>query len=210
MHIFNKGQSTLDYESSCEEYSPSNLLNEQSIKDRLRSNTELSSQIQNLYVLYGNRSILAVVATSAATHSINDLANALIATLGVPLQRRPLPYTPASSTTSATSSGNRSLLSYDNVDAVTSSLVLVSELSDRQLSLVAADKSEALKIIESKTGLRLKKIKKSFYFSGLLFQFVLLNAIIADRMRQLAIDAALLAEKVKKENCAAGKKRSLF
>ena len=101
-------------------------------------------------------------------------------------------------------------MSCDNVEAVTSSLVLVSELSDRQLALVAADKSEALKIIEAKTGLRLKKIKKSFYFSGLLFQFVLLNAIIADRMRQLAIDAALLAEKVKKENCAAGKKTLTF
>lgn len=106
-----------------------------------------------------------------------------MASYGILLNRRPIPFTAQPSPRSA----------FD--PALTHSLVLVGELTERQLAAIAGDKSEALKIVEAKTGLKLKKIKKSVYFAGLLFQFVMLNAIIADRVKEAAV-----AQRTKKEN----------
>lgn len=174
----------LDYESSSEE--ERFVLNEQQVRDALHTspnNSEFSKHIQNLYVLYGNRSLLAVAARDSSPDQLAQNLVGCLATHGIALQRRPLPYTtqmtarlppPPDPTTDSIAVADPT------------SLVLVGEITDRQLALVAADKSEALKLVEAKTGLRLKKIKKNVYFAGLLFQFVLLNKLMADRVRESA------------------------
>lgn len=157
-------------------------MNEQSIKEKLKSNADLYAQLQNLYVLYGSRSILAIAKSPALRDEVAHALVSHLASHGVYTQQRALPYTTLS-TNGRTAAGS-----------VENSFVLVSEMSDRQLALLASDKSEALKLIEARTGLRLRKIKKSVYFTGLLFQFVLLNALVADRVRETAV-AVITAEK---------------
>ena len=60
-------------------------------------------------------------------------------------------------------------------------LVLSTEITDTQLKHINPDKNLAIKLIESKTGLKLKKQKKRFFFTGLLFQFVILNDMLSQR-----------------------------
>lgn len=188
----------LDYESSSEEDRlPS--LNEHMIKEALGSNVELNSHLQSLYVLYGNRSLLAV---TAPDHSPDQLANSLVSCLatthGIALQRRPLPYTTQLTVRTPTTTVDSTPSLGGGGGGTIDSLVLVGEITDQQLAVVAADKSDALKLIEAKTGLRLKKIKKNVYFAGLLFQFVLLNKLMSDRVRESAM-AAVMSDKVNKK-----------
>ncbi len=56
---------------------------------------------------------------------------------------------------------------------------MVTEITDHQLKRLSKDKSAALKLIESQTGLKLKKQKKTFYFTGLLYQHTLLNELFS-------------------------------
>lgn len=57
--------------------------------------------------------------------------------------------------------------------------VLLTEVTDNQLKRLSKDKSVALKMIESQTGLKLKKQKKQFFFNGLMYQFILLNDLFS-------------------------------
>lgn len=148
------------------------LLNEIFLKDKLNQNELILPKIQHFYVLHGNRSILITIRTESIENqngtqsTCNEIADLLVTYFnicGVNLIHKPLPST----------------------------LVLVSEITEKQLNILSSDKSDALKLIESKTGLRLKKIKKSFYFTGLLFQFVLLNNLINEHENKQSKSLAL-------------------
>lgn len=175
-------------------------MSEKLVREAINSNPEVSRHIQGLYVLYGNRALLII--TANRDQPVDQLSHSLVACLssyGISIQRRPLPYTtqltvrvPVAPSSQNTTSPTKAAAVVADDD--TSSLVLVGEITDRQLSLLASDKSEALKLVEAKTGLRLKKIKKNVYFAGLLFQFVLLNKIMADRVRDAAV-AAVITDK---------------
>lgn len=133
------------------------------IKEKLKTDEFLLAKIQNFYVLHGNKSLLFVCKSDLATYSTAEskqqitslIQNLFDQTFSLKLVNKQIPF-------------------------AHSSYLLVSELSDLHLSLVSSDKSTALKLIESKTGLKLKKIKKSIYFTGFLFQFVLLNSLVND------------------------------
>ena len=175
------GATTIDYESSCGEEEAARL-NEPFVKEKLRT---LSEQVQSVYVLYGNRSMLVEVRGGQAVDQIAQSIVSCLSNQGVAVVRRALPYT----MTPVRGRGGGD----DNI-----SMVLTCEMSDKQLAVVSSDKSEALKIIEAKTGLRLKKIKKTIYFAGVLFQFMLLNNLMTDRSRE-AVVANAINEKNKKE-----------
>lgn len=167
-------------------------LSEKLVREAINSNPEVSRHIQGLYVLYGNRSLL-VITSNCGEQALDHSLIACLSSYGIAIQRRPLPYT-TQLTVRVPTVSTQNTTSQLGADAADTSLVLVGEITDRQLSLLASDKSEALKLVEAKTGLRLKKIKKNVYFAGLLFQFVLLNKIMTDRVRDAAV-AAVITDK---------------
>lgn len=171
---------TLDYESSSEEVAERLFaaLNEQSIKEKLLKASEtLAAQVQNVYVLYGNRAMLVVVRSGSDNEQVAQSIVGVLGAHGLWLVRRPMPYT--------TQLGRGGLGGNETM------MVLVSEMSDKQLAVISADKGEAMKIIEAKTGLKLKKIKKSIYYAGILFQFILLNNLMSDRSREVTLASAM-------------------
>lgn len=137
-------------------------LNESFIKEKLL-NSENSSIIQNVFVLYGNRAVLIQAKCESMLSECESLVNAKLDSNGW-LVRREIPYCQHSCKVGGSLG-----------------LCLVAEMSDTQLGLIDSDKYQAIKFVEAKTGLRLKKIKKSIYFSGLAFQFLLLNDILNDK-----------------------------
>ena len=112
--------------------------------------------IQNIFILNGNKSILISAKSEKFLNEIESLINDLF---DKRLIRKQIPY-----------SNNKPLF-------------LVSELNDTQLCLIDDDKFNAIRFIEAKTGLKLKKIKKTIYFSGLLFQFILLDEILNQKSK---------------------------
>ena len=115
---------------------------------------KLSHLIQHMYVLNGQRHLLVV---AKLVDSLSELQELVPKELASQLKRVEIPYTSP------------------HVPPV----LLVCEIGESQLKLLNADdKNAALKSIEAKTGLRLKKVKKTFYFTGLLFQFVILNELL--------------------------------
>lgn len=134
-----------------------NKLVEENLKESIKQNESLNSKLQNVYVLYGDKSVLLLCKEDAC---LDQIEHEFVDLFDKRLERKSIPFTNGQTQ---------------------SSLFLVSEINDAQLELVSSDKSEALKLIESKTGLKLKKIKKTIYFTGLLFQFALLNQLINNR-----------------------------
>jgi len=138
-------------------FAETNKLVEEKLKETIKQNESLNSKLQNVYVLYGDKTVLLLCKEDTC---LDQIEHEFVGLFDKRLERKPIPFT--------------------NGQAQ-SSLFLVSEITDTQLELVSGDKSEALKLIESKTGLKLKKIKKTIYFTGLLFQFALLNQLINNR-----------------------------
>jgi len=140
-------------------------VDEQKIKEHFKSNEVIQNVIQSIYVLHENTSILIVAKDSSNDVDLDKL-EALIKTQAkldnLHLERKDLPC------------------SFEKA----SPLLLTTEINDSQLELISKDKYEAIKTIEAKTGLKLKKIKKSIYFSGLLFQFNILNEILAKNAKK--------------------------
>jgi O-acetyl-ADP-ribose deacetylase (regulator of RNase III) len=137
--------------------SDTNKIVEENLKETIKQTESLNKNLQNVYVLYGDKSVLLLCKEDTCLEQIeHEFANLFEKRL----ERKPIPFTNGQ---------------------VPVSLFLVSEISDAQLELVSSDKSDALKLIEAKTGLKLKKIKKTIYFTGLLFQFALLNQLITNR-----------------------------
>jgi O-acetyl-ADP-ribose deacetylase (regulator of RNase III) len=144
-------------------------IDEQKIKEHFKSNQVIQNLIQSIYVLHENTSILIVAKDSSNDVDLDQLENLIKTQVkldNLHLERKDLPF------------------SFEKV----SPLLLTTEINDSQLELISKDKYEAIKTIEAKTGLKLKKIKKSIYFSGLLFQFNILNEILAKNSKKLEID----------------------
>ena len=142
-------------------------LNEVSLKQIITSNEVISNKIQSVYVLHGNRRLLVVCKSDDDLNQVEQLIVQLLEPFKEDgydlLKRKCIPFN-------------------SNAEQQQQPLLLVAEVSDAQLKLVSPDdKNIALKAIESKTGLKLKKVKKIFYFSGLLFQFVLLNEFLSEK-----------------------------
>jgi len=144
-------------------------VDEQKIKEHFKSNEVIQNVIQSIYVLHENTSLLIVAKDSSNDVDLDKL-EALIKTQAkldnLHLERKDLPC------------------SFEKA----SPLLLTTEINDSQLELISKDKYEAIKTIEAKTGLKLKKIKKSIYFSGLLFQFNILNEILAKNSKKQESD----------------------
>ena len=133
----------------------SNCLNEPTIKDSIKQDDTLNSLIQNVYVLYGEKSVLIVCKDENDLNRVDGLVKDVFDNL-------------------------------NRVELSESQLWLVTEINDSQLNQISDDKYKSIKTIEAKTGLKLKKIKKSIYFSGILYQFNLLNSMLSDAQTKLA------------------------
>lgn len=141
-------------------------LNESSLKQAINSNEWLTTRIQSVYVLYGNRRLLIVAKQDADKSELNQHLTSLFnenkSERFDHLKARSIPF----------------------ACGAEQPVLLVGELTDYQLRLINADdKNTALKAIES--GLKLKKVKKTFYFTGLLFQFVILNEFLTETTSKL-------------------------
>jgi hypothetical protein len=143
----------------------SDKINENAIKDLLKETSVLNELIQNLFVLNGDKSLLISAKSEASRDSIETVIQDLF---GKRFKRKPVPHC------------------YANTRPV----YLVSELTDEQLNVIDPDKYSAIKLIEAKTGLRLKKIKKSIYFGGLLFQFLLLDELLSEKSKEIKVPLA--------------------
>ena len=132
-------------------------LAESTIKETFKSNEKLNNVIQNVFILYGNKSLLIVCKESSDLNQVEKLIEAEVVLKGTKLTRQPLPGTLGSSIPP---------------------ILITSEINDSQLNLISEEKYASIKTIEARTGLKLKKIKKSIYFSGLLFQFNILNELL--------------------------------
>ena len=130
-------------------------LDEQKIKEPFKTNELIQNLIQSIYVLHGNKSVLIVTKDSLNVDltQLEHLIQTQVILNNVRFERKELPGT------------------FGAASKSTSPLIITAELSDSQLELISKDKYVAIKTVEAKTGLKLKKIKKSIYFSGLLFQF---------------------------------------
>ena len=120
------------------------------IKQYILSN----ENINQVFVLYGNRSVLIYLKSSQfnTPQLVDSIINSIQSEFGI----------------------------YLNQKAISSHFFLTSEIDDAKLGLLSQDKSISLKLIESKTGLRLRKIKKKIYFSGYMFQFVVFEKMLSD------------------------------
>ena len=139
-------------------------LDEATVKDVFKVNEKLNSVIQNVYFLYGSKSLLIVCKEAGDLDLVAQLIETEVTLSGIKLTRQCLQG--AFGTTSIPP------------------LLLTSEVHDSQLSLISDEKYVAIKTIEAKTGLKLKKVKKSIYFSGLLFQFNMLSELLAECYEQ--------------------------
>ena len=144
------------------ETQPGVELDEQVTKECFKSNECIQNLIQNIYLLYGNRSLLLVAKEPSQTDQLERLIKAHVTLKQAELRRQELP---------------------DTFGPNACPLFVTAELSDSQLELISTDKYVSLKTIEAKTGLKLKKIKKTIFFSGLLFQFKILNELLAEKAR---------------------------
>lgn len=138
-------------------------INELNLKQLINSNESIAKQIQSVYVLNGNKRVLIVCKQDI---DLTEAEKSLSTCLDEHKQ------------------DNFHLLKCKSIpfcDSNKQPILLVAELNDQQLKAINEDKSTALKAIESKTGLKLKKVKKTFYFNGLLFQFVILNELLNEK-----------------------------
>jgi O-acetyl-ADP-ribose deacetylase (regulator of RNase III) len=154
-----------------------NILNETNLKLVLNANELISNHLQSIYVLHGNKKLLIVCKPdSNPNHVAQSILNIFEENKQENfhlLKRKCIPFYHNSS---------RDELSHIQQQNSSQPLLLVAEVNDAQLKLINADdKNSAIKAIESKTGLKLKKSKKTFYFSGLLFQFVILNDFLNEK-----------------------------
>jgi O-acetyl-ADP-ribose deacetylase (regulator of RNase III) len=153
-----------------------NILNETNLKLVLNANELISNHLQSIYVLHGNKKLLIVCKPdSNPNHVAQSILNIFEENKQENfhlLKRKCIPFYHNSSCDELSQQKQYS----------SQPLLLVAEVNDAQLKLINTDdKNTAIKAIESKTGLRLKKSKKTFYFSGLLFQFVILNDFLNEK-----------------------------
>ena len=142
-------------------------IDESAVKAIIGGVEQLSHLIQHMYVLNGQRRLLVV---AKLAESVTVLQELVPKELAIQLKRVEIPFTSP------------------HVPPV----LLVGEIGEFQLKLLNSDdKNAALKSIEAKTGLRLKKVKKTFYFSGLLFQFVILNELLeqSSKIEKIQVEA---------------------
>jgi hypothetical protein len=133
-------------------------LDESNIKQTLTSVDQVQALIQNVYILYGQRSLLVVAKHNEVCDQLGELIVKLLAS-EYEIKRTSIP----------------------NVCNSVPPLLLACEITDAQLRMLNSDdKNTALKKIEASTGLKLKKVKKTFYFTGLLFQFLILNELFRE------------------------------
>jgi O-acetyl-ADP-ribose deacetylase (regulator of RNase III) len=133
------------------------IINNNKLNEQLIKEKLITNElIQNIFILNGDKSLLISAKNEKFSNEIESLINDLF---NKRLMRKEIPY-----------SKNKPIF-------------LVSELNDKQLSLIDNDKFNAIRFIEAKTGLKLKKIKKTIYFSGLLFQFILLDEILNEKSK---------------------------
>ena len=150
-------------------------LDEQKIKEPFKTNELIQNLIQSIYVLHGNKSLLIVTKDSLNVDltQLEHLIQTQVILNNVRFERKELPGT------------------FGAASKSTSPLIITAELSDSQLELISKDKYVAIKTVEAKTGLKLKKIKKSIYFSGLLFQFNILNEILTENAKKIAAEPSI-------------------
>ncbi|RNA12072.1 E3 ubiquitin- ligase, partial [Brachionus plicatilis] len=113
-----------------------------------------NENVRQVFVLYGNRSILISLRSGELNTAplVASITDSIRSEFGIHL----------------------------NHTQPTSHLFLTCQMDDAKLGLLSADKSSSLKLIEAKSGLRLRKFKKKLFFSGLLFQFALLEQMFTD------------------------------
>ena len=131
-------------------------LSELNFKERITQSDKTGPLVQQVYVLYGDKRALIFAKPETDLDHLDEQIR-LVSNLPH-LRRKAVP----------------------SVVSFVPPLLLVSEISDNQLRLLSENKNDAIKKLEAKTGLRLKKVKKTFFFSGLLFQFEILNEMLND------------------------------
>ncbi|CAF0942130.1 unnamed protein product [Brachionus calyciflorus] len=118
-----------------------------------------NDKINQVYILYGNKTLLIILKSHEynTKQLIDDLCASIRSEFDLEFTQK----------------------------QINTNFYLCSEITDDKLQIVSSDKSKSLKLIESKTGLKLKKIKKNIYFVGFLFQFELFDQLINDYKNHL-------------------------
>lgn len=138
-------------------------LDEKHVQDRIQLNECLSDLIKTFHVLNGQRQLLIVAKSSANVSQIAGLVANIFKSDYPSLKRASIPMT----------CGN------------VRPLVLYGEATNEELKIVNNDRNIAVKHIEAKTGLRSSEINNVVFFSGLMFQFLILNEIFNENSNVL-------------------------
>jgi len=154
-------------------------LDDNLVTETIRENSLIHEYLQSIHVLNGQRHILAVAKSKNNTDRLDSIIINLFREKYPELRRIEIPLT----------------------SKCVNPLLLIAELNDSQLKVVDNNVEIAIKLIEAKTGLQsLKQTRpNSFFFTGILFQFVVLN----DFLKELGSKNLILNEmnqNVKKES----------
>lgn len=142
-------------------------LDELLIKEKIKKIPSLDEHIQSIHVIHEQKNLLVVSKKNQDVNRVEASILNMFSDTYPSLKRVDVPLT------------NKSA-----ADPV----LLVCELTDHQLRLLADDKQAAVRLVEAKTGLRscVSSRNGKIYLTGLLFQFLILNEMFTENTRILA------------------------